>query len=198
MNTITIDGVKVNCDFVYKNVYVGLQKKRESDDIKKDTNFDDIEKYLYIRYSDNDLIITLHKEILEFLNMQENELWEIAERNTFEETQIVTLAQVLSELTGGDVSEFESMVPLYVVSNISRYLGASAILDIKKIKEMAKEFNIRKFVMLPSSIHECLIMPYDENCDMDKLTNMVDEINLDHVDESEQLADKAYIIEVEY
>ena len=52
--------------------------------------------------------------------------------------------------------------------------------------------------MLPSSIHECLIMPYDENCDMDKLTNMVDEINLDHVDESEQLADKAYIIEVEY
>ncbi len=198
MNTITIDGVKVNCDFVYKNVYVGLQKKRESDDIKKDTNFDDIEKYLYIRYSDNDLIITLHKEILEFLNMQENELWEIAERNTFEETQIVTLAQVLSELTGGDVSEFESMVPLYVVSNISRYLGASAILDMKKIKEMAKEFNIRKFVMLPSSIHECLIMPYDENCDMDKLTNMVDEINLDHVDESEQLADKAYIIEVEY
>ena len=55
-------------------------------------------------------------------------------------------------------------------------------MHIKKIKEMAKEFNIRKFVMLPSSIHECLIMPYDENCDMDKLTNMVDEINLDHVD----------------
>lgn len=198
MNTITIDGVKVNRDFVYKKVYVGLQKKRESNDIKKDTNFDDIEKYLYIRHSDNDLIITLHKKILEFLNMQENELWEIAERNTFKETQIVTLAQVLAELAGTNISVFESMVPLYVVSNMIRYFGASAILDMKKIKEMAKEFNIRKFVMFPSSIHECLIMPYDENCDMDKLTNMVYEINLDHVDESEQLSDKVYIIDVEY
>lgn len=49
---------------------------------------------------------------------------------------------------------------------------------------------------MPSSIHEFLVIPYKEQYNIDKLSEMVKEVNLTEVNPIEQLADKAYLITV--
>ena len=51
-------------------------------------------------------------------------------------------------------------------------------------------------VVLPSSIHEMLILPYDDSIDMDVMSEMVREINATQVSPEERLTDQAYLIEV--
>lgn len=46
--------------------------------------------------------------------------------------------------------------------------------------------------MLPSSIHEVLIIPYSSLFNLDDLTEMVKEVNATQVEAYEQLADRAY------
>ena len=80
---------------------------------------------------------------------------------------------------------------MYVVSNSSRTLGASAILYegiLKKIEEQAGE----KFYILPSSIHELIIIPADYGIDREHLELMVKEINETEVDREERLSNRVY------
>ena len=48
------------------------------------------------------------------------------------------------------------------------------------------------FFILPSSIHECIIMPDSGHYSQENLSQMVTEINEEHLDVMEVLADKVY------
>ena len=50
--------------------------------------------------------------------------------------------------------------------------------------------------MLPSSIHEMLILPYNESINMDDLSFMVADVNATQVEPEERLTDRAYLIEL--
>ena len=52
-------------------------------------------------------------------------------------------------------------------------------------------------VILPSSCHELIIMPYDANTDLRGLQKMVEEINLTNVDEKDVLSDNVYVFDCE-
>ena len=85
---------------------------------------------------------------------------------------------------------------LYVVTNRAKYRGASAILDKTVLKEFGKKHNIKKLVVLPSSIHEMLIMPYNDSINMNDLSFMVADVNANQVEPEERLTDRAYLIEL--
>jgi len=51
-----------------------------------------------------------------------------------------------------------------------------------------------KIVVLPSSVHEMLLVPYTEEMSLEDFSAMVSEVNNTEVRPEERLTDRAYII----
>lgn len=186
-------------NFVLKNIFVGLQKTSSENIVKKETEFDEIESYMYINLIKNGQDSATTKvtaELLENAGISEDEAWIAAKENTYADTIIVSLLKVMC--LNVNMSYFEEMedMPIYILTNKSKIKGTSAILNRKVLKELADKYCTDKIIAMPSSIHEFLVIPYKEQYDIDKLSEMVKEVNLIEVNPIEQLADKAYLITV--
>ena len=137
--------------------------------------------------------------MLELINVSVDEAWERAEKNTFAETEIQSITSLLFGLGGmpNEMAETKSDFPeLYVISNNCRFKGASAILDRRALKTFAKEHGVDELVVLPSSVHEMLILPYQDDMNLDDLSDIVKEVNAVQVEPEERLTDRAYLIKL--
>ncbi len=84
----------------------------------------------------------------------------------------------------------ESPVPqMSVMSNKSRLFGASELLNLDKLPKAFKE---RSFYVLPSSVHELILIPDEPDMDQEHLNSMVKEVNQTSVSAEEILSDHAY------
>ena len=90
----------------------------------------------------------------------------------------------------------EGIPTQYIVTNTINFRGASAILDGEALKKLAERLSVQRFYVLPSSIHEMIIIPDDGKCNIEELSRMVQEVNQTQVEPEERLTDQAYIIEV--
>ncbi len=103
---------------------------------------------------------------------------------------LVPMQKLLEEMTGLDTQD-EYSVPMYVLTNQEKTFGASALLYSKKIKYLAKIWQ-KDLLILPSSVHEVLILPDDGERDYDFYRQMVKEVNTTQVDPEEILSESLY------
>lgn len=90
-----------------------------------------------------------------------------------------------------DIMEEESETPLYVLTNKAKLYGASCILYPNLLDSIADKLACDLY-LIPSSIHEFLILPaLPETCIQD-LNAMIHEVNSTQVEEEEILSDHAY------
>ena len=87
-----------------------------------------------------------------------------------------------------------------ILTNKKFQYGASALLSKKARKEICEKLSTTRFLVLPSSIHEILIVDpllykEGENC-IEGFTKMVKEVNKAQVALEEQLEDKAFFVEL--
>ena len=186
-------------DYILNHIYIGMQRESEEKIIKKKSEFDGIEMYLYLRDDKEKLgsySIRVNRGILESAGLAKEEAWKKAEENTLAETRVQTMANLMSEMTGQDIDELDMGTPLYVFSNESRTKGASAILDKKKLERVAWKHKTDKLVVLPSSVHEMLVVPFEDSLSLEAMSAMVRDVNENEVLPEEQLADRAYIVEI--
>lgn len=88
-----------------------------------------------------------------------------------------------------DIGEEEDEV-MYVLTNKEKYFGAAGILFCAELfQEVIGKNN---FYILPSSVHELILVKDDEGCDMQGLSAMVRCVNEEQVDREERLSDHAY------
>lgn len=87
----------------------------------------------------------------------------------------------------------EAAPPLYVLTNTYRTNGATVLLYDDILKELSDLFE-KDLIILPSSIHEVLILAADENDgqNLDHYTAMVKEVNASQLQDEEILSDHAY------
>lgn len=186
-------------DFILNSIFVGLQRV-STEDIEKKLceDFEGIESYLYIRGEadrEGSYSIKVSKAILDRANISEVEAWEQALTNTEAETSLESMAKVMSEMLGFEYSEeMDEQTPFFIISNTSRVKGASAILNKKALAEFGERYHTNKIVVLPSSIHEMLLVPYTEEIDLDTFSDMVASVNASEVEPMEKLVDRAFII----
>lgn len=81
--------------------------------------------------------------------------------------------------------------PLYVLTNSKGIGGASCILYPELFEQIYRYLN-SDFFLIPSSIHEVLIMPDQAKIQRDQLNDMIKEINLTEVPMEDVLSDTAY------
>ena len=93
-------------------------------------------------------------------------------------------------------SEEEYGSPLYIISNIGGCMGASAILAENKLKELANRLHASKLVVLPSSVHEMIVLPYTGEETVEQYSRLVKSVNATEVEPEERLTDRAYIISI--
>ncbi len=86
------------------------------------------------------------------------------------------------------VSDF----PMLTLTNKRRYNGAVCIYYPSVLKEVSETLN-SDLIIIPSSIHETIIVPYLGDGDVECCNNMIREVNKQHVAAEEVLSDHAYI-----
>ena len=80
-----------------------------------------------------------------------------------------------------------------VLTNSEKFYGAAAIIYGKdKIRNLAEEEGC-DIVIIPSSVHECILLPYDRSMSFECLNAMVNEVNTSEVREEEILSDHVYM-----
>lgn len=80
---------------------------------------------------------------------------------------------------------------MYVLTNGTGVHGASEILNPKIMDEISDKLG-GDFVVLPSSVHETMILPMSEVSDRETLENIVQEANVGCVKPSDRLSDHVY------
>lgn len=139
--------------------------------------------------------ILIYDEHLRFWNIDEDELYEVALANTPKllTHHIDNLQSILNEIIY-DSSGFlaEDSFPIYVLSNQYRTYGASVLLYPDLIASLADSFE-KDLVILPSSVHELLLLPIDDAPDMAYYTDMVRQVNASQLADDEILSDHAYL-----
>lgn len=85
----------------------------------------------------------------------------------------------------------ESRIPMYVLSNDKKLQGAACMLYPDILKNFANEKKCDLFI-LPSSVHEVILLPDSKDMSKESLIEMVSEINKTQVENCEILADSVY------
>lgn len=191
-----MDNETVEITFFKNNLRAGVRPADiEKNDIHKKTQFKDIVACLYLEISNNNSIITsmsVTKEILEKVNISEEMAWEIGIANIVERRTIVSLMSFAS-LFGAEDCENDISGPVIATIN-GNIRGGSVILSDTTFDEISSKIGADTMAVLPSSIHEVIVHPVDNETDVSKLAKIVKQVNREAVRPEDYLGDKAYII----
>ena len=157
------------------------------------------------------LITNVH---LKYWKIDEEELYQNAIRNTpfLLPPQIQNIEDVMRDIMKSELTQDETIeemmnrlkkdllgidkVPMYVLTNNRKLQGAACMLYPGVIRKFAKTLN-KNIYILPSSVHEVILLAEDASSNKKDLLSMVTEINATQVDECEVLADSVYFYDLE-
>ena len=142
--------------------------------------------------------------LMEQYGVTTQELHDIAIHNLAEsQIEFKTMRDVLIDMMfPNGISENDPrafMIPpeeenpsMYVLSNAEKLNGAAALLDAKTMEDISEKLG-GDFIGLPSSIHECIVLPVNEDMDRHTLEAMVQDVNAGQVAPEERLSDHVYM-----
>lgn len=96
--------------------------------------------------------------------------------------------ELLDQMTA---EEEDTCYNMYVLTNEPKLYGAACMLYSGLLKEFADELK-RDIYILPSSVHEVILVPAEEGADKDSFREIVTDINRTQVAADEVLADSVY------
>lgn len=107
-----------------------------------------------------------------------------------------TMKEVLAEYTYSDNIDYKDAYPMYILTNEKGINGASCMLYRDVIRDFAHYINSDLYI-LPSSIHEVILIPMNYAPDKEYFSRMVVDINSSSVPEDEVLSDNVYFYSIE-
>lgn len=125
--------------------------------------------------------------------------WKIDEDTLFADVRMAldsskasvkSISDVIGHMMGGS-AVVPGMDFMYVVTNQDGVNGAVNILNHASMDRLCDTMESDKLFIIPSSVHECIAIPYNEN--FLELGAMIKEVNATQLDESEILSDHPYI-----
>ena len=130
------------------------------------------------------------------------EAWKIGPRQLLEDAVMNTSRKLPYSFQGMDAlirelsgDEDRDLYPgeeiMYVLSNQEKCFGAAVLLYPHVLNHISKILR-KNFYVLPSSIHECILVPDQGQYSRIELTQMVREVNRTQVEADEILSDQVY------
>ena len=142
--------------------------------------------------------ILIHNGHMEIWGQEEEDLYQTALMNMRAdgEADLIMIERIVEHILGihfpekdGNASKDKDM---YILTNHRRRFGAAEILDRKTLRMIADKVG-DGFIVLPSSIHETIILPPKDAKKYEGLAKMVREVNDTQVDREERLSYHVYV-----
>ena len=80
----------------------------------------------------------------------------------------------------------------YILTNCRKHYGAAEILDKNTLKEISDKIR-NDYILLPSSVHEVIVLSAGQNMGYGELAEMVRQVNAEEVSAEEYLSDHVYV-----
>ena len=140
-------------------------------------------------------------------DLTEKALYAMAKKNTkklfpFKREQIEETMMRMMKRWGANDKEIDESFPyidevpekerVYVISNQFEFFGANALLYKEVIGDVANSIGTDCYI-LPSSVHDLVVLSTDIFGESTKLINLVRETNSEHVRTSDRLSDSIYL-----
>lgn len=138
--------------------------------------------------------ILVTKELQQRLAMTTEELLSMAYKNTINQKfTLESMGEVLGEMLEEELVEAIDENKMYVLSNEKKFFGANVLLNKEQLQKISSRIG-RDYYLLPSSIHELIILPLKSVDDPNpsELQKMVLEVNESCVDVKERLGENVY------
>lgn len=137
--------------------------------------------------------ILISNNMLENYGITQEQLHADAIENTAMQhpVSIRNMNEVIAAMVGDDFPMPDGPSPMYVASNESGFNGAGVI-TYPDFMEQATETLGGSFYILPSSLHEVIIIPDDFHMKAQELKDMVADVNRSEVDTADRLTDNVY------
>lgn len=128
------------------------------------------------------------------LGVSLEELEELAAQETPKEMppKLLGIEQLLEEVSEEEKMGLTPKLPMYVLTNEQHIFGAACILYPGLLEGIAAAFS-SDFYILPSSVHECILIPETADTSREELAKIVKEINEKQVPPEEILSDRVYV-----
>lgn len=161
---------------------------------------------VYFYYMKDDSLgnasILIYNNHMNQWNTTEEELYEKAKVNTPKLLQsnvmnICEAVEGLKVLTEAEEYKdcsrdvYKDLFDMYVVTNEERFYGATCLLYDHVLKDFSEKKNCG-FYILPSSIHEIILLPENMGGEPEDLVKMVREVNSTQLEDQEILSDGVY------
>lgn len=132
--------------------------------------------------------IAIKREQMLMWKQNAESLYRLAGRNTRRGMPelLVSMRDLVMEMTGVWIRK-EGTIPMYVLTNQEKRFGAAAMLYSERIGELAERFG-SDLLILPSSVHEVLLLPDDHRLEYSFYRQMVEEVNRTQVEPEEVLS----------
>ncbi|MCR4838873.1 MAG: DUF5688 family protein [Eubacterium sp.] len=184
--------------FILDNVYYRManaeanQRRFESVPVINPAGAEDIALYpaIDVTVAGRAGVIVIQNSHLEGADISLDELHTAAQRNTESRVQITKLSEVLAGITGMPEEAFDS--PLYVTTDKKTGIGTG---DVSLFGAPSILADLPTMYILPSSVHELLLIPESQVESPEHLANLVAEVNVYVVEREDVLSGNIYKVE---
>lgn len=156
----------------------------------------DLALYYAIKWAEN-MEIPVNTGIASLLNWTEEDMYVFTENEEYMYSDVGDI--LFGSGTYKPVANVTNIgyKSLFVLKNADSSFGASVISHFDVLKKMSEAFDGKNLIILPSSVHEVLIIPdypgiEPETDDVEALAQMVSEVNLNEVATEDKLSDSVY------
>lgn len=138
--------------------------------------------------------ILVQNDHLSMWKISQEELHDIAVSNTARllPYEFIDIADLFQNMLGVSLDrDSKADPPMYVLTNVEKSYGAVSMIYDSVLEAIAQKLG-GDFYILPSSIHECMVIPVAEGIRETELRRMVKEINEEQVAVQEVLGEGVY------
>ena len=151
--------------------------------------------YLMEGFDEGNASITIRNEHIQMWEKTEEEIRETAFQNMDRliPMEFISMQEMLNQLLHQDRKETDISHPmLYILTSKNKSYGAVWICREDKLENIRMESD-SDYLILPSSVHECILLPVSEIENAEGLSDMVSEINDTEVEEEDVLGNTIYL-----
>lgn len=141
--------------------------------------------------------ILIHHHHMSFWDISVEELHRLAMKNTpvLLSCHLQNMSEIFKEIISEEHSDLLDcnidLLPMYVLSNTRKLNGSGCILYKDLLSEISASLESDLYI-LPSSVHEVLLIPAEAATSLENLSSMVQEINATQLTREEVLSDHVY------
>ena len=147
--------------------------------------------------------VLVTNNLLDNYGISAEQLWEDALENApiVRPAQIKGMSEIMYEMMGPDaeamgIPQIDPADEKMFVATVSDKTCGAGVLAYPNFMEEAAEKIGGSYFVLPSSIHEVILVPDDGRMDAQELENMVKDVNATQVDAADKLTDHVYHYDV--